>query len=341
MRKLLLFISLSSCIFIYSCQSDNIDLPDVKDQFKFIDFDTKLFDVDTTGIKKDIGELIKEHPAFSDLYFNSILDVGGEDELDMSLISDFITDPSIRHLKDTIDLIIDKGELKSEFTKALSYIKHHFPHWNIPNIYTLISGFGYQRFLFEDEAGDAIGVGLDFFLGSQYPYKSIDPNNPSFSSYQTRSFNKEHIVKKSLEVWLEDKLAPLRSSRMVDHMIRNGKKLYVLNKLLPSTNDTVVTEYSLKQLEWAKDNQLQIWTFFLNEDLFFETNMRKLNKYINPSPDAPGMPLEAPGRIANYMGWQIVEAYMDKNPEVSIENLVMDSDAQRILDKSKYKPKKS
>lgn len=341
MRKLLLFLSLSSCILISSCQIDKIDLPDVKDEFKFIDFDTKLIGLDTAAIQKEIDGLMVEHPAFSQLYFNSILDVGSDDGIDMSLVSDFISDPSIKHLKDTIDLIIDKEALQSEFTEALSYIKHYFPNWHIPNIYTLMSGFGYQRFLFEDESGDAIGVGLEFFLGSQYPYKNIDPNNPSFSSYQTRSFNKEHIVKKSLEVWLDDKLAPLRGSRMIDHMIRNGKMLYVLDKLLPSTNDTVVTEYSLKQLEWAKGNELQIWTFFLDEDLFFETNMRKLNKYINPSPDAPGMPIEAPGRIANYMGWQIVEAYMRKNPEVSIENLLMDSDAQRILDKSKYKPKKS
>jgi uncharacterized protein YjaZ len=38
-----------------------------------------------------------------------------------------------------------------------------------------------------------------------------------------------------------------------------------------------------------------------------------------------------------YIGWQVVRAYMNKNADVTVEKL-MNTDAQTILSKSKYKP---
>ena len=52
------------------------------------------------------------------------------------------------------------------------------------------------------------------------------------------------------------------------------------------------------------------------------------------------MPPAAPGRTANYIGWQIVKAYMRRNPEADIQDLIEATDAQQFLQKSRYKPKK-
>ena len=329
---------------ILSCESDKTFIPDISQQdvdFNFVEFDVELFQLDTTNIEEGVKNLQDKYPSFTNLFLESILPLKDRNgKLDIASLKGFISDSSLQNLNDTLSLIINKSSLKSEFEEAFKYLKFYFPSWDTPNVYTLISGFAYQRFILEDDGKDAIGVGLDFFLGENYPYKKIDPKNPSFSSYQTRSFNKDHIVKKALEVWLEDKIPTASSNNLVSHMITNGKKLYCLDKLLPETSDTVIIEYTADQLSWAEANQLQIWSFFFDQKLFYETNLRKLNKYINPSPDSPGMPEQAPGRIANYMGWQIVEAYMKRYPEKSLEMLLMERDAQKIMDLSKYKPKK-
>ena len=39
-----------------------------------------------------------------------------------------------------------------------------------------------------------------------------------------------------------------------------------------------------------------------------------------------------------WVGWRIVESYMNHHPEVTIEALLADGDAQRILEQSYYKP---
>ena len=51
------------------------------------------------------------------------------------------------------------------------------------------------------------------------------------------------------------------------------------------------------------------------------------------------MPTEAPGRTGDYIGWQIIRAYMKRYPETSLNDLIKMNDSQMILEKSKYKPK--
>jgi cytochrome c553 len=67
--------------------------------------------------------------------------------------------------------------------------------------------------------------------------------------------------------------------------------------------------------------------------------MLKINKYINVSPDSPGMPAQAPGRTGNYIGKQIINAYMERHPETTMQDLLRLQDAQKIMDLSRYKPR--
>jgi hypothetical protein len=127
--------------------------------------------------------------------------------------------------------------------------------------------------------------------------------------------------------------------RMLDLMIHNGKAMYFNKLVQPQLNDTIITEYSAQQLDWCGKNEMQIWSFFLDNKLFYESNLTKITKYINPSPNSPQMPAAAPGRTANYIGWQIVKAYMDRFPMTTPQELIDLKDAQLILEKSKYKPK--
>ena len=38
------------------------------------------------------------------------------------------------------------------------------------------------------------------------------------------------------------------------------------------------------------------------------------------------------------MGWRIAERYMENHPEVSLQELMAEGDAQKILEESQYKP---
>ena len=51
-----------------------------------------------------------------------------------------------------------------------------------------------------------------------------------------------------------------------------------------------------------------------------------------------GLDAESPGRVGQWLGWQIVRSYMENNDTSLKEMLALD--AKTIFDKSKYKPAK-
>ena len=63
-------------------------------------------------------------------------------------------------------------------------------------------------------------------------------------------------------------------------------------------------------------------------------------RYVMDGPSATGMPSDSPGNIGAWLGLQIVEAYMNEHPDMTLPELVdAPIDAQRFLLESKYKPR--
>ena len=47
---------------------------------------------------------------------------------------------------------------------------------------------------------------------------------------------------------------------------------------------------------------------------------------------------KSPGRIAYWLGWKIVYEYIENNKNLTLEQLMQNTDAQQILQQSGYKP---
>jgi hypothetical protein len=247
----------------------------------------------------------------------------------------------MRWLLDTVHKEFhDLSDIQTGFNEAFRFFKHYFPQRELPRVYTMVTDFSYFPFIFLDRDGkDAIGVSLEMFLGANFPYRDYVGNAPAFSNYLVRTFNKDHLVKKSLEVLVDDMLVRAEYARLLDEMIHNGKRWYILSRLMPFAHDTIITEYRPDQLEWCEKNQLNLWAYLLSNDLLYSTDRLNYQKLIAPSPSgASDMPQEAPGQTANWMGFQIIKAFMKRSPGTSLQELIELSDAQMILKKSKYKP---
>jgi hypothetical protein len=128
---------------------------------------------------------------------------------------------------------------------------------------------------------------------------------------------------------------------MLAKMIYNGKILYFMDQTLPDVADSVKIGYTSPQLKWCEDNRSNIWAYFLEENLLYETDFQKIQTYLNEAPFTPGLGEKnnsAP-KLGVWTGWQIVREYMNKHPEVTLPQLMAMTDAQKILNDSKYRPK--
>ena len=183
-----------------------------------------------------------------------------------------------------------------------------------------------------------MGLGLDLFLAPGLDYKRLDPQNPAFSDYVTRSFTREHISKRLVEQIIEDKIGELGGNKLIDHMLHEGKKLYLLELCLPHKPEYVVHEYTEEQLNWCAENETEMWTLFLDKEYLYESDRILINRYTQAAPTSRNMPPESPGRTANYLGLKIVKAYMKAFPETDIQGLLALKDGTQVLQASRYKP---
>ncbi len=343
-NALFLFLAVFLGLNVCGCGKGK-DIPDVSDISVDVNvrrFEQDLFALDTNDIAPGLAALVENYPDFGPIFFGQVLgstDTTIAPEGHQRYTQGFISHPAVRKLNDTCQVIFpDLKWLEKDFRQAFQFFKYYFPNEPLSGeVVTYVSEYTIGGFLYGD---NSIGIGLDFYLGEKYPYSAYNPSNPNFSAYLVRTFNKEHIVEKSMRLLVQDILGPAKGSRMLDHLIHNGKELYLLDLLLPKAPDSVRLEFSQKQVDWCKENEANIWAYFFSEKLLYSTDYNTYRKFVEPSPNSPGMPEEAPGRTANWLGWQIVKSFMEKNPTTSPEQLVAITDAQFIMDKSKYKPKK-
>jgi len=347
MKKIQIFLILIffGSIVFPGCNSDNKSKRKSINDLEIIRFDQLLIEMDTSSIQQSFFELKNSYPSFIEIYFSHVLPIKGyETENDSFFINlkGFISDPAIKEIYSlTQDLYKDFDEETNDLAVAFNKMDRIFPGQKKPRIYTFISEFSLQRFIFDDANQDGLAIGLDLFLGQTFDYARLEQGENTFSNYLTRSYDNKHLVKKVMEAWIEDKMGPQTGSRLIDQMMYNGKKLYLLKQVLPEIHDSIIMEYSQKQMDWIEGNEEEMWVFYLKNELFYSTDQYKIKRLTFPAPnsEAIGMPSSAPGRTGNYLGWKIVENFTKRNPEVDFQKL-LEMDSQRLFELSKYKPGK-
>ena len=81
--------------------------------------------------------------------------------------------------------------------------------------------------------------------------------------------------------------------------------------------------------------------YFVEKELLYDTNKKLLSRFITPAPFSRfnlELDSESPGRVGQYIGWQIVKSYMKNNPTSLFKMLQME--AVEIFNNAKFKPKK-
>ena len=177
------------------------------------------------------------------------------------------------------------------------------------------------------------------FLGPNFDYQRYSPGAPIFSNYLVRTYNRDHVVSSLLRVLLEDMLGPAPGSQLLDEMIHRGKQLYLLKQLQPEAADTIIFRATAEQWEWLKANEFNLWTLLQTEDLLFNSRYQDIRKLIEQAPNgSPSLPRESPGEAANYIGYRIIETFMERQKEITLSELLLYKDPQEILSLSRYKP---
>ena len=124
----------------------------------------------------------------------------------------------------------------------------------------------------------------------------------------------------------------------MDNMLFRGKVMYLLSVFMPEEKPENIMGYSAEQWKWAKTNEKQVWGYIIDQKHLFSTDVMLIRKYMNDAPFTAPLSQDSPGRMGTWLGWQIVQSYMNKNPNKSLTDLMKENNYQKILEDSGYRP---
>jgi hypothetical protein len=227
----------------------------------------------------------------------------------------------------------NEEKLKEEFAQAFKNLKYYYPEIKIPRIETVISGFETDMFV----SDSLIIVGLDYFLGKGAKYR------PNMYAYMLRQYNPENIVPSTMMLYgIDGRINHMDSDNKtaLADMITYGKSFYFARQIVPCTPDSVFIWYSSEEIKGARENQDLIWARFIEDKLLYSTSHILKQRYLGDRPKTAEVGAECPGRIGQWVGWQIVKSYMKEHPDQTLPGLMNNGNADKIFKESKYKPER-
>jgi hypothetical protein len=336
MKRFPLFLSL--LIFIYSCKNKK-NIPDVSNvnvQLNVQRFDKDFFSLDTNNAFASLAQLQKKYGNFLNDYLYNILMVPPNPDSASQKVKLFIHD--YKPVYDSAQIRFSSfDKIEKEIKRGLQFVKYYFPDYKTPKqVITFIGPIeGYANVL----TTSGLAVGLQLYLGKDYPVYHSEYISEVYPEYQSRRFEPSYIAVNCMKNIMDD-IYPDKSANLplVYQMVEAGKRLYMLDQFLPETADTLKTGYTKKQLDGCYENEAFIWNFFIQNNFLYSTDPNVIRDYMNDGPKTEMLGNAAPGFIGQFVGWQIVKKWMSLDNKRTLSQLLK-TPAKGIFEEAKYKPR--
>jgi hypothetical protein len=266
--------------------------------------------------------------------FRFFLDGDIEDSLNILRLKQFVSDPFIREIAAEVGKKYETLDgLADSLSMMMAHYKHHFPEAEIPKVYTYISGLHYENPVqYFDEA---LIIGLDMYLGPEAPYYA----HIGMPRFFAERCSPSHILPHSaLEISRSHNAEPEKED-FISKMFFDGKQTYFAGMLLPGVAENLLLNYSPAQYQWCLENEKKLWAFLVSNEYLYSTDQALINRFRQDGPFTHAFGSESPPRLATFTGWRMVSSYMKNNPNVSLPDLMQETDAHRVFRESAYKPR--
>ena len=316
---------------LFSCQSNSCrpgpDISDTNIDVEFVRWDEALFKAQST---QDIEKLLQQDPNFAQQYLH--LSDYPSDSVLANQYYQLITNPSVDSLYQQTQAVFgDLSSLQDEFEQAFRFIKHYYPAFSPPTVYTTFTGLGTtgDDLLVNDSM---IVISLEFFTGQSANYR------PQTHDYILTRYRPQFIVPSCL-LLLSNKfnVTDLKDQSLLAEMIFYGKSYYFVQQMMPCLPDSTLFGFTRPQATAVDENRKLIWSHFVDNELLFKNDQTTKTRYLGDRPSTVEINGKIPGQIGRWLGWQIVGAYADKT-DAPLPQLMQDQRAQEIFRQATYRP---
>lgn len=308
-------------MLLFSCNNES----KVEKEIENIPMDVEIIRFDKVfaeATPADLPKLKTEFLAFFPKQYND------------SIWVEKLTDTLQNQLESEVIKTFPQDEkLKGVLVPLFQHIKYYFPKFNTPLVATTTSDVDYRNKVIL--ADSLLVIGLDNYLGTEHRfYEGID-------KYISKEMKPSQIAPDVAEAYARQFIKPPSKASFLGQIIYYGKELYLKDLWLPNIPDAEKIGYTETEYNWAEENELYMWRYFIENEMLYSTDPKLGARFISPAPFSKfylEIDNETPGMLGRYLGWKIVRAYMENN-DTDIQQLMV-TDADEIFTNSKYKPKK-
>lgn len=252
-----------------------------------------------------------------------------------SILINKLKDPLLKELYSEVQMQYPElGKIETDLEKLFAHVQYYFPKNKTPRVITLINEVDTDGRVFYTDTLALIS--LDCYLGKDHRFY-VD-----FPEFKKPEMERNQILPNLVTSFCYGKIASPTDRTLLSAMIYYGKELYMKDKLIPEYSDADKIGYTDMQIKFCQENEYYMWSNLVENKLLFDSNPKNELRFIKPAPFSRfyiEIDNQTPGRVGQWLGWQIVRSYMENNDDVTLEQLLA-MDAKTIFDNSKYKPKK-
>ncbi|OZV67262.1 gliding motility lipoprotein GldB [Winogradskyella aurantia] len=321
MSSLRIMLALAISLFCWSCDEDSKieeEISKVNVNFGVERFDSAF----QNASPKDLPKLKMDYPfLFSKHIADSIWVKRITDSLQNELLAEVSKEYS------------NFAKTKAELNQLFQHLKFYDKTFAVPRVVTLTNDVAYRDKTIVTDT--IILIALDNYLGQDHRFYQNIPK------YITANMEPKNIVLDVAEGYAKKYISQIQRKRFLDEMIYQGKLLYFKDVMIPFKTDFEKIGYTADQLKWAEANEDPIWSYFVERELLYSTDGKLVNRFIADAPFSKfylELDNESPGRLGQYIGWQIVKAYAERTGEDLFK--ILATEPEEIFIKSKFKPKK-
>lgn len=331
-----LILSVLIMLILVSCGGDKrtkIDVSNIEIDARIKRLDKDIFEIDLGNVAESVTQLENQYGDFFQLYNSLVVKLGKVDAPDYAeRLTMFVTDYHMNKAYSRTQEIFPNLDVQEQkIGDAFKRFKYFFPEKNVPALYSFIGGFNQSIVV----ADNILGIGLDKYLGSDCVFY----DRLGTPEYLQKKMTPEMIPIDALKSWLLTEFVYNDSvDNVVNNMVYQGKVQYALKSMFPNEPDSLLVGFDSNQINWCIQNEKHMWDYLIDEKLLFSTDYMLINQLINPAPFTNGFPKQSPGRACVWLGEKIVSAYMNRNKNVSLNDLMLDDNYQKILSESRYEP---
>lgn len=262
-----------------------------------------------------------------------ILELGPVDDAHTSTkLKAFYSDSTLRVLsRDALAKFKDMSGLEKDLTRGFRNLKKEIPSVKIPRVYSQLSALNESVVV-----GDSVlGFSIDKYMGKDYPlYKQF------YYDYQCSSMVPDRIVPDCFMFYLLSQypLSEKDTHSLLECMMHKGKIHYLIKEILDYDSYAQEMGYSGEEDEWCTQNRKQIWEYITRNGHLNTNDPMVIRKYMASAPYTAYFGDGSPPMLGVWMGTQIIDSYLKNNKDVSIEELMKDTDYRRMWTNAKFKP---